>query len=73
MTRELRVALVLFAAVLALGIGLEMRGTPAIDPWLSRIAAEGRTQSAFWIVLSTIGKGQVVGAIARLAAGRVGR
>jgi len=68
-TRELRAALVLFAAVLALGIGLEIGGTPALDPWLSRIAADGRTQSGFWIVLSTIGKGQVVAAIALLAAG----
>jgi undecaprenyl-diphosphatase len=68
-TRELRVALVLFAAVLALGIGLEMGGTPAIDPWLSRIAAAGRTQCGLWIALSTVGKGQVVGAVALLAAG----
>jgi undecaprenyl-diphosphatase len=41
-TRELRAALALFAAVLALGIGLEVGGTPALDPWLSHVAAAGR-------------------------------
>jgi undecaprenyl-diphosphatase len=67
-TRELRAALLLFAAVFALGIGLEIGGTPALDPWLSRLAAAGRAQSGFWLVLSTLGKGEVVAAIALTAA-----
>jgi undecaprenyl-diphosphatase len=67
-TRELRAALLLFAAVFALGIGLEIGGTPALDPWLSRFAAAGRAQSGFWLVLSTLGKGEVVAAIALTAA-----
>lgn len=68
MTRDLRAALVLFAAVLALGIGLEIGGTPAIDPWLSRIAAEGRTNSGFWLAVSTFGGGEMRAAIGLLAA-----
>lgn len=68
-TLQLRAALLLFAAVLALGLGLEIGGTPALDPWLSRIAAAGRAQSAFWLALSTAGKGEIVAAIALLAAG----
>jgi undecaprenyl-diphosphatase len=67
-TRELRAALLLFAAVFALGIGLEIGGTPALDPWLSRLAAAGRAQSGFWLVLSTLGKDEVVAAIALTAA-----
>jgi undecaprenyl-diphosphatase len=67
-TREFRAALLLFAAVFALGIGLEIGGTPALDPWLSRLAAAGRAQSGFWLVLSTLGKGEVVAAIALTAA-----
>jgi undecaprenyl-diphosphatase len=41
---------------------------PALDPWLSRLAAAGRAQSGFWLVLSTLGKGEVVAAIALTAA-----
>jgi undecaprenyl-diphosphatase len=68
-TRELRAALALFAAVLALGIGLEVGGTPALDPWLSHVAAAGRARSGFWLMLSTLGRGEVVAVIALLAAG----
>ena len=66
---EPRAVLVLFAAVLALGVGLEIGGTPALDPWLSRIAAAGRAQSGFWLALSMVGKGEIVAAITLLAAG----
>lgn len=69
MSTQLRIALVLFAALFALGIGLEIGGTPALDPWLSHVAAVGRTRSNVWLVLSTLGKGEVVAAIALLAAG----
>lgn len=69
MTRELRAALVLFAAVLALGIGLEIGGAPALDPWLSHVAASGRTWSRFWLVLSHLGRGEIVAVIALVAAG----
>lgn len=69
MITPLRLACLLFALVLALGIGLEIGGTPGLDPGLSRMAAAGRAQSGFWIALSMVGKGQVVGAIALLAAG----
>lgn len=68
MTRELRAALTLFAAVLALGMALELGGTPAFDPWLSNLAAAGRAWSGFWLVLSHIGRGEVVAVIALLAA-----
>ncbi|HEU4969561.1 phosphatase PAP2 family protein [Sphingomonas sp.] len=69
MSTQLRIALVLFVALFALGIGLEIGGTPALDPWLSHVAAVGRTRSNVWLVLSTLGKGEVVAAIALLAAG----
>jgi undecaprenyl-diphosphatase len=69
MTAQLRAAFILFAAVIALGIGLEIGGTPALDPWLSRAAAAGRTWSGLWLALSTVGKGEVVAAIALSAAG----
>jgi undecaprenyl-diphosphatase len=67
-TREVRVAFILFATVLALGTCLEIGGTPAIDPWLSRIAAEGRTNSGFWLAVSTFGGGEIRAAIGLLAA-----
>ncbi|GAO37934.1 hypothetical protein SCH01S_01_00970 [Sphingomonas changbaiensis NBRC 104936] len=68
MTGKLRAALILFAAVLALGIGLEVGGTPAVDFWLSRLAAAGRTQSGVWLALSTIGAGEIRAAVGLLAA-----
>lgn len=69
MTRELRVALILFATVLAMGAALEFGGTPFFDPWLSRLAAEARTRSGFWLFLSHLGQGQIVAVIALISAG----
>jgi undecaprenyl-diphosphatase len=68
-TRELRAALILLVAVLALGVALTLGGTPEFDPWASRIAAAGRTESGFWLALSRIGKGEVVAVVALLSAG----
>ncbi|MFD1612690.1 phosphatase PAP2 family protein [Sphingomonas tabacisoli] len=68
MTRELRAALVLFVAIMVLGFALKLGGTPVFDPWASRIAAAGRTESGFWLALSRIGKGEVVGVVALLSA-----
>nr|WP_302477347.1 phosphatase PAP2 family protein [Sphingomonas sp. ID1715] len=56
------------AAVLALGFALKLGGNPVFDPALSRLAAPGREIGGFWLFLSRIGKGQVVGAIAIVAA-----
>jgi undecaprenyl-diphosphatase len=68
MITPIRLACLLFAAALALGIGLEIGGTPVVDPWLSRIAAEGRTNSGFWLAVSNFGGGEVRAAIGLLAA-----
>jgi undecaprenyl-diphosphatase len=61
-------SLALFIAVLALGFALKLGGTPVFDPWLSRVASEGRAESGFWLALSRIGQGQVVAIVALLAA-----
>lgn len=64
----LSAALALLAAVLALGIGLELGGAPVIDPWLSRLAAAGRDEAGFWLALSQWGDGEVRAAVGLLAA-----
>lgn len=68
MTRKLAAAIALFAAVLVLGLALKFGGDPFFDPGLARLASVGRAQGGFWLFLSWLGQGQVVGLIAVLSA-----
>lgn len=65
---ELKVAALLLAGILVLGMALTWFGTPGIDIWISRAASVQRVNAQFWLALSNLGGGETRVAVGLLAA-----
>lgn len=65
---RVKVAALLLALVMILGVAVTAFGTPAIDVSLSRLAAAQRVNAGFWHAVTTLGGGTARIAISLIAA-----